>query len=102
MDSRDAPGLTLSQDTSGLAIGNRSDATNRGFIGKIDDARVYDRGLSAGEVAYLATEGTGYVPLVSEANLYDQEPPGQKTINLKDFAVLADMWVEQMLWPAQE
>jgi hypothetical protein len=102
VDSLDAPGLTLSQDTAGLAIGNRSDATNRGFIGKIDDARVYDRGLSAGEVAYIATEGTGYVPLVSEANLYDEEPPGQKVINARDLAVLADMWVEQKLWPPQE
>jgi len=37
------------------------------FIGKIDDVRLYNAALSAGEVAYVATQstggsGAGYVP----------------------------------------
>ncbi|MHC4479080.1 MAG: LamG domain-containing protein [Planctomycetota bacterium] len=104
-DSRDdadfvsQQGKTLSQDTNDLAIGNRSDATNREFIGSVDDIRVYDYALSAAEVAYLATEGTGYVPLTSQTNLYDQEPAGQKAINLRDLAVLLDYWLLEKLWP---
>jgi len=46
----------------GLAIGNRTDANNRAFIGKIDDVRVYNYALSDENIAYIGTQGTGYVP----------------------------------------
>jgi len=92
-------GLTLSQDTNDLGIGNRSDANDRQFEGSIDDVRVYNYGLSAAEVAWIATDGTGYIALTSEANLYDEEPKGEKAINFKDIAVLMDSWREEKLWP---
>jgi hypothetical protein len=95
--SRDEPNLPLSQDNAGLAIGNRSDATDRSFEGKADDARVYNRGLTAGEIGYLASEGTGEVLLDSEANLYSGESP--EVINIRDVAVLLETWLEQKLWP---
>jgi hypothetical protein len=91
--------MTLSQDNNDLAIGNRSDATNREFIGRVDDVRVYDYALTAAEVAYIATEGTGYFGLESRVNIYDEEPAGQKAINLRDLAVLLDDWLEEKLWP---
>jgi hypothetical protein len=93
-------GWTLSQDQSGLAIGNRSDATNRQFRGIVDDVRIYDYALSVGEIAWLATDGEGYMALNSQANLYDLEKQGEKYINLRDLAVLIDEhWLDEILWP---
>ena len=100
-DSQDIGPIELSQDTSGLAIGNRTDDMMRPFMGRIDDVRVYNYGLSLGEVAWLATEGSGYVPLDSPANIYDEEPSGHKIVNFKDFALLAQHWLQQTLWPPQ-
>jgi hypothetical protein len=48
--------MTLSQDATGLAIGNAPDVW-KPFVGKVDDVRVYDRGLSADEVGRLCSEG---------------------------------------------
>jgi hypothetical protein len=92
-------GQTLSQDTNDLAIGNRSDATNREFIGSVDDIRVYHYALTDEEVAHIATEGTGYSGLESQVNIYDEEPPGQKAINIRDLGVLLNAWLEEKLWP---
>jgi hypothetical protein len=93
-------GWTLSQDKSGLAIGNRSEDTTKQFNGIIDDVRVYDYALSQGEVAWLATDGEGYVALTSPANLYDLEPPGEKAVNLRDIALLiAEHWLDEAMWP---
>jgi hypothetical protein len=91
--------IVLSQDTNDLAIGNRSDDTDRPFEGIIDDVRVYDYGLSAEEVAYLATDGTGILAVQSIANLINDESPGQRAVNLRDFAELADSWLEEKLYP---
>jgi hypothetical protein len=91
-----APGLVLWVNFNNLAIGNRL-AQGRGFIGTVDDVQVYNYGLSAAEVAYLATQGTGYVPLVSQVNLHSGESP--EAINISDLAVLLNSWLEQKLWP---
>ncbi|MHC4474978.1 MAG: hypothetical protein ACYTEL_04995, partial [Planctomycetota bacterium] len=69
------------------------------FIGKVDDVQVYNYALSAEQVAHVATEGTGYLALTSETNLWDGEPQGQKAINIRDAAVLLNSWLEQKLWP---
>ncbi|MHC4477300.1 MAG: LamG-like jellyroll fold domain-containing protein [Planctomycetota bacterium] len=98
-DTNPVVGLSLSQNTEGLAIGNRSDDLTKPLIGKVDDVRVYDYGLSAAQVAHLATEGTGYIPLLSEVNLFDLESAGQEAINIRDLAVLLNSWLEQKLWP---
>jgi len=89
------------QDSNDLSIGNASDVNDRAFIGKIDDVRVYDYGLSAAEVAYLATgtTPTGYVPLDSQVNIYDEEDPGQKAVNFRDLAKFMSSWLEEKLWP---
>ncbi|MHC4301862.1 MAG: LamG domain-containing protein, partial [Planctomycetota bacterium] len=92
-------GKTLSQDVSGLAIGNRSDANDKPFVGIIDDVRIYDYALAEAEVMWLASDGTGYTALMAPANLYDSEAPGQQAINYRDMAVLIDHWLEEKKWP---
>jgi hypothetical protein len=101
--NNDANGiLSLSQDTNDLAIGNRSDATNREFLGIIDDVQVYDYGLAQAEILYIGGWPPIYIPLESIANIYDEEPPGAKGVNFRDFAVLADSWLAEQLWPLEE
>jgi len=67
-----------------------------GYDGSIDDFRIYDYALSQPEVAYIATNGTGILdqPLMSPADL-----SSDGRINLKDFAILADNWLDEHLWP---
>ncbi len=89
----------LSQNTADLAIGNRSDSKNRPFEGLIDDVRVYDRALSAAEIAYIATDETGIFTVQSAANIYNLETLGDRIVNLKDYAKLADNWLKRRLWP---
>ncbi|MBE0534853.1 MAG: LamG domain-containing protein [Phycisphaerae bacterium] len=77
--------------------------TSEVFSGDIDEVQIYNRALSALEVAYLAdlTPGDGQlvVPIASHADLSSDEPAGQKVINLKDFAVLASYWLQDQTWP---
>jgi hypothetical protein len=65
--------------------------------------RIYDHALSDTEVAGLVddTPGDGqlYVRVPSAANIYDDEPEGSRSVNFKDFAVLADMWLDEQVWP---
>ncbi|MHC4646379.1 MAG: LamG domain-containing protein, partial [Planctomycetota bacterium] len=98
-DNNEAVAIALSQDTNDLGIGNRPDDEERQFRGSVDEVRVYSRALSAAEVAWLATDGTGYVELTSPANLYDAEPVSEKAVNLRDFAVLVSSWLEKIYWP---
>jgi len=86
-------------DANGVGIGNRTDALNRALIGAIDDVRIYNVALSDENIAYIATQGSGYVPLQSDVNIYDAEPAGSKAVNFKDFAELMTAWLEEQLWP---
>jgi len=57
--------------------------------------------LTPEEVAYLATDGTGTidVPLiqaVEPSNLLLSDP---NKINFTDYALLANNWLEEQLWP---
>ena len=61
------------------------------FNGALDEIRLYDRALSTGEVAYLA----GYrLPFSMEQDLNQDG-----TVDLKDYADLADTWLDEILWP---
>jgi hypothetical protein len=93
-------GWTLSQDDGGFAIGNRSDDIDSQFKGIVDEVRVYDYGLDANEVAWLATDGEGITMLGSPANIYDLEAPGEKAVNFRDIALLIkEHWLEEVKWP---
>jgi hypothetical protein len=73
------------------------------FAGDIDEVQIYNRALTPEEVAYLAdlTPGDGelHVPVPSKANLYNEEPAGQQSVNLADFAMLAEYWLADQMWP---
>jgi hypothetical protein len=71
------------------------------FTGYLDDFRIYSRALSPDEVASLAGKTSFTQPLYllltpqnSGINLYNDGK-----IDLKDYAVLADAWLEKILWP---
>jgi hypothetical protein len=94
-----AAAIPLSQDSNDLAIANKADADDTPLNGTVDDVRVYNRALTAAEVAYLATDGTGYMPLASLANIFDPEPAGQKAVNIRDAAMMLATWLDEKLWP---
>ena len=66
------------------------------YDGLIDDFQIYDYALSAAEVAYLATNGTGVIE-DHAASRADLNADGR--VDLRDFAVLATEWLEDHLWP---
>ncbi|MFC1603493.1 LamG-like jellyroll fold domain-containing protein [Planctomycetota bacterium] len=70
------------------------------FEGMLDDLRIYNYALSHNEVLSIAGLGDLYVPLTSPANISDDEPANSMSVNFKDFAVLADEWLQQLIWPA--
>ena len=81
-----------------MAIGSRPEDDEQPFEGIIDDVRVYNYGLSAEEIAYIATDETGIFAVQSVANLYE-DTLGQDSVNLRDFAKLANNWLVRKLWP---
>ena len=91
-------------DINSLAIGNRTDADDRAYIGKVDDVRIYSRALTAAEVAWLGTNGIGYAPLPSNlrTNIFNTEAAGSKAVNFRDYALFMTKWLEKKLWPAPE
>jgi hypothetical protein len=83
-------------------LGRSQWAADAYFSGSLDDVRIYSRALSQDEVAYLAERSTFTQPLYllltprdpNISLLYDDG-----IINFKDYAVLADEWLEEVLWP---
>ena len=56
----DSPSGSIRSDAAiNLRLGNFAGGTSHTFDGTIDDARIYDRMLDAGEIATLAAEGSG-------------------------------------------
>jgi hypothetical protein len=69
----------------------------RFFPGAVDDVRIYNRTLTSGEILYLALQGPGSQDFPLEpwrANANDDD-----SVNLKDFAVMADSWLGEILFP---
>jgi len=91
-DSLDAANSPITEITS-FEIGS---GWYGGYDGFIDDFRIYSYVLSQPEVAFIATNGTGIFEqiLMSPADLV---PDNQ--IDFKDFAVLANSWLDKQLWP---
>ncbi len=73
------------------------------FAGYIDDARVYNRLLSEEEImSIVGRTGRNYYaiePPQSWGNFYNEEPRGQRWVNMRDFAVLGNNWLKFDLWP---
>ena len=53
------------------------------------------------ELLWLFTDGATriYVPLVSDADLFEDELEESRYVNFKDYAVMADEWLLELLWP---
>jgi hypothetical protein len=87
-------------ETGFINIGGFNQYTNPSYAGGLDDMRFYNYALSAQEVAYLTTSGTGsvWLPLVSPADLYTSDP---NVIDFRDFSVLGADWGQEVLWPVE-
>jgi hypothetical protein len=53
----------------------------------------------SGLTAHNSSTYKYYHPLLSDAELYKGEAQGSRVINFRDFAILADSWLEEQLWP---
>jgi hypothetical protein len=69
------------------------------------DCKVDDKDLKIMADDWLQTdyytdgEEPVYHPLESLANVYDEEPPGSKIVNFKDYCLFGEMWLTEKLWP---
>ena len=101
----DEPTGTLNVHWDSFVIGGRLNATyiKRGWQGRIDDVRYYDDVLTHEEVVYLVTGSTNpaYFDVYSPANITDAgDPCDSRFVNFKDYDVLADNWLTELLWPS--
>jgi len=101
-DARVASTGSINVSTYNLYIGENSQATDRYLAGLIDDVRIYNVALSQAEIGSLAGKTAVYTqPLY--LLLSPQNPAidmnGDGTIDLKDYALLADAFLDEKLWP---
>jgi hypothetical protein len=80
-----------------LTIGNNWSETfwpygPESFYGYLDEPRIYNRALTEGEISYLAQKPLPF-------DLYNECLGCPTVINFKDFAVLANYWLEEQLCP---
>ncbi|MCJ7779096.1 MAG: LamG domain-containing protein [Sedimentisphaerales bacterium] len=59
----------------------------------------YDFNEVGGLTAHNSSTYEFYHPLLSDAELYKGEAEGSRVVNSKDFAILANSWLEEQLWP---
>jgi len=69
------------------------------YIGRMDDFKIYDYALSQAEIVGAATGGGDlFVPLpLPEVDVYEDGK-----VDFRDYAILADSWLEEQLWPPEE
>ena len=91
---------------AGMTIGNVNSDSWDGcpgvFNGEMDEVRIYNHALSPAQVAYLAdtTPSDGQLHSVpSQAEFIEAGAQSTLVVNFSDFAVLADMWLDEMMWP---
>ncbi|MBN1392051.1 MAG: LamG domain-containing protein [Sedimentisphaerales bacterium] len=90
-----------------MAIGNvcgvNGGETTQTFNGDLDEVRIYNRALTPSEIAYIADttplDGWLTVPVPSPAEVWKGEPEGQRIINFRDFAMIANLWLEEDMYP---
>jgi hypothetical protein len=80
--------------TQGFNIGNLTTG-EQPYYGRMDDFRIYSYALSQAEILTLAGKASSGQKLLSSANAYDLDD----VINLKDFAVVAEDWLNKVVWP---
>jgi Tfp pilus assembly protein PilX len=95
----DTPSGDVRSDAAiNLRLGSHASSTFNVFDGKIDDARIYDRMLSAAEIADIAAEGDGAAGGASYTELYQPwsatSADTWQTVDLGAFGVPANAVVE--------
>ena len=88
-------GAGLGQSVIGAAV----DGTSGYYKGRLDEFRLYDYALSHAEILHFA-KGPGselYQPLQPVLSPIDPYEDGR--ISFRDFAVLAEWWLKELLWP---
>ena len=92
--------------SAGMTIGNNNSSSWDGcpgaFYGDVDEVRIYNRALTAAQVAYLAdtTPADGELHSVpSKAEFLEIGDQSVIMVNFNDLAVLAQEWLSQMQWP---
>ncbi|MHC4501425.1 MAG: LamG domain-containing protein [Planctomycetota bacterium] len=99
LDNSEYASGVIDSSSYNVWIGANEQAADREWNGLIDDLRIYDYGLSHAEIVNL-TGATGvYQPVLSLANISDEEAKLFKTVNFKDYIVMANNWLEEKLWP---
>jgi hypothetical protein len=93
---------SIDSTTFNVNIGRNSEETDRFYDGVIDEVRIYDRALSQGEIGSLAGRTAVYTQplyllLSPQDSTIDMNSDG--TIDLKDYSLLVDIWLEEQLWP---
>jgi len=83
----------------GVVTNNETASPEKFLIGSVDDLRIYDYALSMSEIINVMGQSELYVPLTSPANISDEEPANSKTVNFRDFAILTDEWLQELIWP---
>jgi hypothetical protein len=81
----------------------RPDSFDDTYEGLVDDFRIYDYGLSMAQVAYIVQGDAAttplYIPLESDADVYDEEPANSKAVNFRDFALVVMDWLDELILP---
>jgi len=98
--------LDLGNYPTTFLIGKYEDINEDYYLnGVIDEVRYYDYALSEDELVILAELTTPgeevYQPVPSPANIADPEPELSRKVNFVDYAVLADSWLTEQLWPIE-
>ncbi len=70
------------------------------YDGLIDEVRIYNYAVNELERLWLVTETDRiYHPIVSDADLSEDEPEESRYVNFKDYGVIADEWLLELLFP---
>jgi hypothetical protein len=83
-------------------IADQMQYTGRFFPGAIDDVRIYNRALSPEEIVYLAQGAGTSADFTLEAWRANANPTGpghDDIVNYIDFAMMAENWLTEVLWP---
>jgi hypothetical protein len=76
-----------------------SGGTGGYYNGWIDDFRIYSYALSPGEVLYLAVEGGTATSPMTQGLLTPADATGNNKVDFYDFAVMAQYWLQDLVWP---
>jgi hypothetical protein len=76
----------------------QSGALKYPFVGRIDDFRIYDYALPHEEILFLAGR-EGETIVTGMPNGVEGDADGDDDVDLDDYAILANQWMQTQLWP---